>query len=355
MTQMSRIDRGQPVEACQAAQVPADKWALLDALSLVAKSHGLTHRSLSVLRALMSFYPDRILPSQPGAGVVYPSNRVLGERLNGMPESTLRRHLAALVKSGLVARKDSANRKRFARFGSVSFGFDLSPLARAADDLLAAAHAMRLETQKIASLRARIAATRQELLDQAVIQADNPLIEHTRLCLRRQLPVVILERLADRLDDLRPRDMSDDPAEEMSGSDNRNERHIQTTEESISVIRTQTDAEPDLTSVAASCSEYKVYFPDTRPEWDSLVNAAERLHGMLGIDTPVYRSAQNVLGQRAAATTVLCMLETINNIRKPGAYLRTLVKRAGQGTFNISGLLHAARTAGLSADNLASG
>jgi replication initiation protein RepC len=237
----------------------------------------------------------------------------------------------------------------------VTFGFDLSPLARAADDLLAAAHAMRLETQKIAGLRARIAATRQELIHQALVQADDPLMEHTRLCLRRQLPVVVLERLADRLEDLLPQDQSERPAEEMSGSDNQNERHIQTTEESISVINTQTETEPDLASVANSCSEYKVYFPDTRPEWDSLINAAERLHGMLGIDTPVYRTAQNVLGQKAAAATVLCMLETINTIRKPGAYLRTLVSRAGQGTFNLPGLIHAARMARLSADNLVSG
>ena len=132
---MSRTFRGQPVEACQTAGLTADKWALLDALTLAAHAYRLNHRSLAVLRALLTFFPGRDIPAEPGAGVVYPSNRTLSARLNGMPESTLRRHIASLVRSGLIARRDSANCKRFARVGGVVFGFDLSPLAQAAPSL----------------------------------------------------------------------------------------------------------------------------------------------------------------------------------------------------------------------------
>ena len=62
---------------------------------------------------------------------MFPSNRKLMERLNGMPESTLRRHLASLAEIGIVTRKNSPNRKRYARRAGegalMAFGFDLSP------------------------------------------------------------------------------------------------------------------------------------------------------------------------------------------------------------------------------------
>lgn len=101
------------VELC--ALPPVDKWQILDALSAAAEEFELNHRTLSVLRALITFLPAREITAELNSCIVFPSNRTLSERLHGMPESTLRRHLAKLVELGIISRHDSANRKRFAR------------------------------------------------------------------------------------------------------------------------------------------------------------------------------------------------------------------------------------------------
>ena len=116
MQDTSRHPVGRPLSACLTAQVGShDKWALLRDLTIAAEDFGLGHRPLSVLKALLSFWPERELPGTPGGAIVFPSNRALSERLSGMPESTLRRHLAALTARGIIHRHDSANGKRFAR------------------------------------------------------------------------------------------------------------------------------------------------------------------------------------------------------------------------------------------------
>ncbi|MGZ2845964.1 plasmid replication protein RepC, partial [Pseudomonas aeruginosa] len=71
--------------------------------------------------------------------VVFPSNQQLALRAHGMPASTLRRHLAALVDAGLIIRRDSPNGKRYARKGrggeiELAFGFELSPLVVRAEE-----------------------------------------------------------------------------------------------------------------------------------------------------------------------------------------------------------------------------
>lgn len=350
MTQMSGIFRGQPVSACPEVPASADKWALLDALTLVADRHGLSHRTLSVLRALLTFFPSRDLPGQPGAAVVYPSNRTLSARLNGIPESTLRRHLAALVRSGVIVRRDSANRKRFARFGGVVFGFDLSPLARAAADLAQAAQEAREEAQRVEALRARLAAARQRALDEGMPEDE---LEEVRLSLRRKLSSGVLERLVEGVETRLAVPISHVETPEPGATDSRNERHIQVTNQSGSVREEACGeiaaTEPDLAEVLESCEEFRSFFPEPCRDWRQVVSVADRVHGMLGIDAEVYQSARTVMGERGAAVTVLCMLERLSSIQRPGAYLRGLVQRAGQGRFNLPGLLRSAR---LSADNL---
>lgn len=335
MTKMSTIDRGQPVEICQTGELPADKWALLDALTHARATFGLSHRTLGVLRALMTFFPDRVLPRQCGAGVVYPSNRVLSDRLNGMPESTLRRHLSTLVKSGLIERQDSANRKRFAKFGGVAFGFDLSPLARAWARIAELAHDARIEEQRCDALRARLAAARQRAMDCGLVAETDPLMEDIRLGLRRRLTSHALEQLLCAL----LARMDEPETAELSGSSSQNERHIQTTDKSDSVSLEPCGQDVELKEVVATCSEYKAFFPETRPDWQGLESVAERSYGMLGITPEVYFSAKSTMGQRQAAVTVLCLMEAAHKIRKPGAYLRALIQRAESGTFNLSGLL----------------
>src|SRR6185437_6811818 len=115
----------------------AHKWSVFRALCAAKDRLGLSERSLAVLDALLSFHPETVLS---GDGlVVFPSNEQLCLRAHGMPASTLRRHLAALVEAGIVLRRDSPNGKRYARKGkngevAKAFGFDLSPLVARAGE-----------------------------------------------------------------------------------------------------------------------------------------------------------------------------------------------------------------------------
>ena len=180
------------------------RWGLLDDLASAAAAWGLKPRHLGVLRALLTILPR---DAEPERRIVFPSNKVLATRLHGMPESTLRRHLAALVSSGLVRRRDSPNRKRYrvGRDADLVFGFDLSPFFDAAPLLRRRAAMAAAGREEIAEIRARcrIAATR--------LPAEAR--ETALRTLRRKLDVEELRRLYESLD-ARPDDL---PAARMAG------------------------------------------------------------------------------------------------------------------------------------------
>ncbi|NEJ83911.1 replication initiation protein RepC, partial [Rhizobium leguminosarum] len=115
---------------------------------------------LAVLDALLSFYPENEL-RQEAQLVVFPSNAQLILRAHGMAGATLRRHLALLVESGLIVRKDSANGKRFARKNNAgeienAFGFDLSPM-------LARSEELALIAQKVVAARSAFRKAKENL------------------------------------------------------------------------------------------------------------------------------------------------------------------------------------------------
>ncbi len=104
-----------------------DKWQLHRWLCEAKSVFGLNDRSLAVLSALLSFYPETELNEQGGL-IVFPSNKQLALRAHGMADATLRRHLSALIDAGLIIRQDSPNGKRYARRAKggevqIAFGF----------------------------------------------------------------------------------------------------------------------------------------------------------------------------------------------------------------------------------------
>ena len=135
----------------------ADKWKVFRDISEAREKLGLQDRSLAVLDALLSFYPDNEL-RQDVKLIVFPSNTQLTLRAHGIAGATLRRHLAFLVEAGLIVRKDSANGKRYARKGRTgeienAFGFDISPLLLRAEEL--AIMAQQVVADRIAFRRAK--------------------------------------------------------------------------------------------------------------------------------------------------------------------------------------------------------
>ena len=110
----------------------------LPALCTARPRIGVSERALAVLNALISFYPETMLTGEDDL-IVFPSNEQLCLRTHGMPASTLRRQLAALVDAGLIVRRDSPNGKRYARKGrggeiKLAYGFDLAPLVVRAEE-----------------------------------------------------------------------------------------------------------------------------------------------------------------------------------------------------------------------------
>ncbi|MEL7175419.1 MAG: plasmid replication protein RepC, partial [Pseudomonadota bacterium] len=143
---LERVEAGAPVSHI-------DKWEVFRQLCTARVALGVTDRDLTVLNALLSFHPGKVLGDNAPL-IVFPSNRALAERAHGMAESTLRRHLAALVQAGLVLRHDSPNGKRFARRGAGgevvrAFGFDLQPLLTRADEIAQAARAAEEAAERI--------------------------------------------------------------------------------------------------------------------------------------------------------------------------------------------------------------
>jgi replication initiation protein RepC len=144
-----------------------DKWKIYRALCEARPLLGITDRALAVLNALLSFYPKNELSEGHGL-VVFPSNTQLSLRSHGMAEQTIRRHLAVLVQSGLLIRKDSPNGKRYARRsreGEVNqaFGFSLAPLLARADEIEHLAASVAAERMHVQSLRERISLCRRDI------------------------------------------------------------------------------------------------------------------------------------------------------------------------------------------------
>ncbi len=325
-------------QATPTTSVMTDKWQVLNALTDAAADFGLNHRTLSVLRALISFHPDLMIAPAPHSTIVFPANKTLSQRLNGMPESTLRRHLATLVNAGIVSRHDSANRKRYARGGRcegrIAFGFDLSPLARQQTRIFKLAEVAKSRRAALQSLRVDVAALRQSVLE---ITGDSELTDSAARLLRRVPDCTELTTVKRGLTET----LQTFQTKKVSGTDAQNERHKQIDsiiypEEETHPTTTQChDQKPELEEVTEICSEYLSFFPDGASDWQGLSHIAYALVPMLGIERQVYAQAVKVMGAEHAITVILCLLESLSSIRNPGGYLRHLTKDATQGRLDV--------------------
>ncbi|MBO9422716.1 hypothetical protein J7481_24640 [Labrenzia sp. R4_2] len=248
-----------------------DKWQFLRALTEAREVYALSDRAITVLEALLSFHPEKELDGSEDI-IVFPSNAELSLRTRGMSAPTLRRHIATLVKTGLLLRKDSANGKRFARKGpggevTDAFGFNLAPAALMAPEVFEHAEAARAHAAEVRKVRAEITLHLRDIskMIEAAFEdgqgAHSPalwlgfteelkglsgrvarngaLSDHKQRCdalvhLRARIESAFLAGMDEA--DLRKRDCEEASAQtgdisqletRMSGNDARNERHIQ--------------------------------------------------------------------------------------------------------------------------------
>lgn len=338
-----------------------NKWEALRELAVARQAYGLADRDLTVLQALVSFFPAVVLEGDDL--IVHPSNESICERLNGMPLSTMRRHLARLVAAGVIARRDSPNGKRYSRTsraGRVVFGFDLAPLARQFRAFCDAAEAVRATRDAFQRQRETVSLMRRDLAALAVYGAEvrpdldlweglTTLATQTARLLRRSLTAEDLARLDARL--LAALDEARgilDPAqtEEMSISPALSERHHQSSNSDLQDLELRDEdakAEPEVTTptpciplglVLRACPEIATYAEGPIRHWHQLVRAADVVRPMMGISPSAWDEARRLIGLEESAIVLAAMLERFATLRSPGGYLRSLSQQAAEGTFS---------------------
>lgn len=364
---------------------PVNKWELLRELSKAQAAFGVSERDLTVLQGLLSFFPDDALGGNAEM-VVFPSNKAICDRLNGMACSTMRRHIARLVDAGLLMRRDSPNGKRYVRKHGeerVAFGFDLSPLYCRSEEVARAAEAVREAEDRVRRLREVVSLMRRDLAalaefgeeiqpgiglwgqlrDKAVLAAR---------ALRRKLTLDELSAYRGDLEALlgQARNAIDGPeTEEMNTNDARFERHhhssnkesidfepaLEKSEAAAGTPDVETDApvadmeETDtirvpkipLHLVVAGCPSLKTFYRGDVRHWHQLFDAACHVRPAMGISASAWDEAQRFMGPEQASIVVVAMLERFADIRSPGGYLRSLTSKAAAGEFSCGPMVMA--------------
>ncbi|NTA14094.1 plasmid replication protein RepC [Agrobacterium tumefaciens] len=371
--------------------IKRNKWKLFRAVCEARNDLDVSDRSLTVLDALLSFYPSDELSATNGM-IVFPSNAQLSIRARGMTAATLRRHLAALVDAGLILRKDSPNGKRFARrsrTGDVSeaFGFSLAPLLSRAQEIEAIAGRIAADRELLHSTREKISLCRREitklitLAQEAALAGDWAALHDRFRSLLSSLPrrplLDQLQALLMRLTELRARIINQleehNNSRNMCANESHNERHIKDSQtysyfESEDEHETSTGAASSsknasngptgcqkkdqpggqsvirpglsLDIVLRACPEIRHYGPGgTIKSWRDLVVAGSILGSMLQINQPGFKAACRTLGPETTAIVIAYIYERGGDINSAGAYLRDLSRRACAGQFSVAPML----------------
>ncbi len=364
---------------------PVNKWELLRELSKAQAAFGVSERDLTVLQGLLSFFPDDALGGNAEM-VVFPSNKAICERLNGMPCSTMRRHLARLVEAGLLQRRDSPNGKRYVRKHGedrVAFGFDLSPLYCQSEEIARAAEAVREAEERVRRLREVVSLMRRDLAALAEFGDEmqpglgfwDQLRDKAALtarALRRKLSIEDLAAYRADLEALldQARNIIDGPeTEEMNTNDAQSERHhhnsnkesidfepaleksgaaagvpdVDTNEPVADVDEQDTRHLPKipLHLVIAACPSLKTFYQGEIRHWHQLFDAAGHVRPAMGISASAWEEAQRFMGPEQASIVVAAMLERFADIRSPGGYLRALTAKAAAGEFSCGPMVMA--------------
>ncbi|SDK33532.1 replication initiation protein RepC [Agrobacterium fabrum] len=369
-----------------------DKWKvyrdICDARSLL----GLRDRALSVLNALLSFYPEICLAEGSNL-VVFPSNAQLATRANGIAGTTLRENLAVLVDAGMIHRKDSPNGKRYARkdrAGAVeeAFGFSLAPLLARSEELARLAQQAAFERNQLKIVKEKISLCRRDIrkiLTAAVEEGacgdwgkfeahfvgtvsqiakaktpealDDILDEMTMLLeeLLNTLEMQLISENSDTNDDEYRRHIQNSNTDSITESEPRLEKE-QGEKSSLAIRRRDEPIKAfPLGLVLRACPEIAMYGPNGMiGSWRELMSAAITVRSMLGVSPSAYQDACDIMGPEMAAAVIACIFERGGFINSPGGYLRVLTRRAEKGEFSLGPMLMALMRANAPAGRKAS-
>ncbi|MCV6597966.1 MAG: plasmid replication protein RepC [Mangrovicoccus sp.] len=362
------------IAVAQAAMpgISIDKWRLFRALTTARAHYALSSRALTVLNALLSFHPETDL-SGDAPIIVFPSNRVLGERAHGMSEATLRRHLATLVEAGFIARHDSPNGKRYRirnRDGAVhlAFGFDLRPMLVRAAEIFDTEAACLAQAEALKSARTKLVLLIRDATKLIEFgQAEHPTrdwatafeaLAELRRAIRRKLGLEQISELISAANtlltavktQLAETDLPQPETEKLSGCDTENERHYQNSntntldkkDRSKPVLRMrERQTDPTLAHMLRACPSLQNFSHEELKDWPSVQRSANTIRPWLGINIAQWQETVSVMGPSSAAICLAGILERQSEIRSPGAYLRHLTEKARAKKFTTGPMINA--------------
>ena len=362
------------------------KWQVFRTICTARPKLAVSERSLAVLNALLSFYPETTLTGEEDL-IVFPSNEQLCLRTHGMPPSTLRRQLAALVDAGLIVRRDSPNGKRYARKGrggeiKLAFGFDLAPLVVRAEEFERLAQEIEAETRAIKLAKERITLCRRDIAKMIATGIDEgvPTRRAGQGPANWQEVHLVFRTLVEGLTRTATREDLDETAEAMSAladdilnllenqvkttnvsaNESTGERHKQNSNPNPPIelepslqegraARAAPKPEPKVAAerayplgmVLSACPDIVDYAKGGISHWRDLLAAAAVVRGALGISPSAWEEAQSAMGETQAAIVVACLLQRSSAITCAGGYLRELTRKAGAGEFSLGPILMA--------------
>jgi len=369
------------------------KWHVFKSIREAKDLVGATDRALAILNALLSFHRGMELSAE-GELVVWPSNEQLMARANGMPATTLRRHLAVLVDCGLIIRRDSPNGKRFARKGrggqiEQAYGFDLSPIIARAEEFAELAEMVQAEKRAHKAARERLTLLRRDIvkmidagIEEGVpgnwgkkIRTYHEIIGR----LPRTAPRQLIEDIGEDLEllwiEIRDALESFTNSQNPDANESHSGRHIQNSNpdsisESESGLGNKEEAGGDaaendnlhslpkrelpLGIVLDACGNWRELAKDGEiRNWRDFLAAAEVARPMLGVSPSAWREACEALGERQAAITLAAIYQRADQINSAGGYLRSLTDRARDGKFSAWPMVMALLRAKLDAEKTA--
>lgn len=365
----------------QAQQIPeslaVDKWHVHRWLCEAKNSYDINDRSLAVLSALLSFYPESQLMADNSL-IVFPSNKQLALRAHGMADATLRRHLAALIDAGFIARHDSPNGKRYARRTKdgelkIAFGFSLAPLLARSHELEAEAEKIRAEKASLREAREQLTLQRRDiakLLELAFsenLAGDwNEINERFRdivAMIPRRATSDELTALITTLHSLNSEIVkllnNNKNIEILNANESQNERQLIESKpdsyfekdrsqqlQSHTRIKDNQPTKPSISleMVLRACPEICAYSSTPINQWPSFIQTAEKVRRFIGIDTKLYEFANKTLGRYNTAISIAYILQRYDHIRSAGGYLRILAEKATEQSFSIRPMILAALT-----------
>jgi len=301
-----------------------DIWTIFRALRDARKQFGLRPGHMQTLQAMLSFL-------RPGHGdTVFASNQSICQRVGGIDERTLRRHINRFVETGFIERNDSSNRKRYRVQSSggecISYGLSLTPLLERASELISLAK----EIEK--ARRDQVFLRKQILTGLAHLDSVDPLNNFaaaTRKILRRKLTAneyrVILDQTKMECT-TQSQPIHAPKTTKMPVNDGQTVRHLSKSKKEKKDLEHQT-FENGITprELTAVCNQATSFSTEELTNWIEIEKHAHTLAPMMGIHKETFYKAREAVGTVKASSAIFIILQLGNHVRDFNAYFHSIM------------------------------